>query len=145
MDSRVPFLRIRSLESTKEVLMGELVLFVATKAKAGKRDAVRMLYEEMMAPRALENDAQEVVVWCADLHDPDAFFRFEIYSDLAAMGASAQADWFAEYMAKAGPLLAGEPSVTMGAQFGRIAQGETVVWDIHETVTKSFMIHYTTD
>jgi len=29
------------------------------------------------------------------------------------MGASAQAPWFAEYMAAVGPLLAGEPDVAM--------------------------------
>lgn len=94
--------------------MGELAIFVESKAKPGKRDEIRRLYEEMMAPRARDNDAQEVVVWCADQHDPDAFFLFEIYSDAAAMGASAQASWFADYMARTGPLLAGEPTVTMG-------------------------------
>ena len=82
-------------------------------AKKGKRDEIRHLYEELMAPRAEANDAQEVVVWCADQHDADAFYLFEIYTDAAAMGANAQADWFADYMAKAGPLLAAEPEVAM--------------------------------
>jgi quinol monooxygenase YgiN len=67
-----------------------------------------------MAPRALENDAQRVVVWCDDQQNQDRFHLFEIYSDPAAMGANASAPWFAEYMATAGPLLAGEPTVVMG-------------------------------
>ena len=95
--------------------MGELAIFVESKAKPGKRNEIRELYEKLMAPRAIDNDAQEVVLWCADQHDPDGFFLFEIYSNAAAMGANAQADWFAEYMAQAGPLLAGEPAVTMGS------------------------------
>ena len=66
-----------------------------------------------MVPRAEENESQEVVVWCADQHDPDAFFLFEIYSNGEAMGANAAAPWFADYMAKAGPLLASEPEVAM--------------------------------
>ncbi len=93
--------------------MGELAMIIKTKAKSGERERIRELYEELMAPRALQNDSQEVVVWCADQHDPDAFYLFEIYSDAAAMGANAQADWFADYMAKVGPLLAGEPEVAM--------------------------------
>ena len=93
--------------------MGDLAIVVKSRAQPGKRDAIRILYEELMAPRAMENDSQEVVVWCADQHDPDAFFLFEIYTDSAAMGANAQADWFADYMSKAGPLLAGEPEVAM--------------------------------
>lgn len=93
--------------------MGNLAIIVKSRAKEGKRDQIRSLYEELMAPRAEENDAQEVVVWCADQHDPDAFYLFEIYTDAAAMSANAQAEWFAGYMAKVGPLLAGEPEVAM--------------------------------
>jgi quinol monooxygenase YgiN len=93
--------------------MGNLAILVKSRAKEGKRDEIRALYESLMAPRAEENDSQEVVVWCADQHDPDSFYLFEIYTDAAAMGANAQAGWFADYMAKVGPLLAGEPEVAM--------------------------------
>lgn len=93
--------------------MGELAIIVKSRAKPGKRDEISRLYEKLMIPRAIENESQEVVVWCADQHDPDAFYLFEIYSDSAAMGANAQAGWFADYMAQAGPLLAGEPEVAM--------------------------------
>lgn len=95
--------------------MGDLAIVVRSKSKPGKREEVKSLYLELMAPRAEENESQEVVVWCADQHDPDAFFLFEIYTDAAAMGANAQAGWFAEYMAQAGPLLAAEPEVSMAS------------------------------
>jgi len=95
--------------------MGELAIIVKSKVKTGKREEIQALYEQIMAPRAIENDTQEVVVWCADQHDPDAFYLFEIYRDAAAMGANAQSDWFADYMAQAGPMLAGEPEVAMAS------------------------------
>ncbi|MEM9132330.1 MAG: antibiotic biosynthesis monooxygenase [Actinomycetota bacterium] len=95
--------------------MGELAMIITTKAKPGRRDELFALYRRDLAPRAVDNDGQEVVVWCADEHDPDTFHLFEIYRDMAALGANAQADWFAAYLAEAGPLLAGEPTVTMAA------------------------------
>jgi quinol monooxygenase YgiN len=93
--------------------MGELAMIISTTTQPGKRAEVQALYRDLMAPRAVENDAQRVVVWCDDQQDEDRFHLFEIYSDPAAMGANASAPWFAEYMAKAGPLLAGEPTVVM--------------------------------
>lgn len=94
--------------------MGTLAIVVKTRTQPGKRDEVHRLYQEMMAPRAEENAAQEVVVWCADGNDPDSFFLFELYRDMEAMQTNAGASWFGEYMGAVGPLLAAEPEVTMG-------------------------------
>ena len=93
--------------------MGKLAMFIKSKAKPGKRDELQSLYQELLAPRAMQNDSQEVVVWCVDQHDPDTFYLFEIYTDAAAMGANAEAPWFADYMARAGNNLAAEPEVGM--------------------------------
>ncbi len=95
--------------------MGELAMIIKTRTQPGKRDEVLQLYRELLVPRAEANEDQEVIVWCADQHDPDTFFLFEIYRDSAALGANAQSDWFADYMARVGPLLAGEPEVTMAS------------------------------
>ena len=94
--------------------MGEVAMVVKSKAQPDKRDEVYELYRRLLAPRAEANDGQEVVVWCADQHDPDAFYLFEIYRDAETMGANAQAPWFGEYMSAVAPLLAGEPEVSMG-------------------------------
>lgn len=88
-------------------------MIIKTKSQPGKRDELFELYTELLAPRAEDNPDQQVVVWCADQGDPDTFTLFELYRDVGAMGANAQASWFADYMAKAGPLLGGEPEVTM--------------------------------
>jgi quinol monooxygenase YgiN len=93
--------------------MDKLAMVITSRAAPGKRDELYQLYQQHLAPRAEANPAQEVVVWCADRQDDDVFVLFEIYRDEASLGANAQADWFAEYMAAAMPLLAGEPQIVM--------------------------------
>ena len=93
--------------------MTKLAMIIKTTAAPGKRDELYQLYIERLAPRAEANQAQEVVVWCADQQDPDTFVLFEIYRDSDALGANASSEWFAAYMADAMPLLAGEPEVIM--------------------------------
>lgn len=93
--------------------MGKVAMIITSTAAPGKREELYDLYAEHLAPRAEANDGQEVVVWCADQQDPDRFHLFEIYRDEAALGANAQAEWFAEYLQAAMPLLAGEPTVAM--------------------------------
>ena len=93
--------------------MGKVAIIVKSKAAPGKRDELYDLYQEHLAPRAEANPDQELVVWCADQHDPDAFVLFEMYANGEALGANAGADWFATYMAAAMPLLAAEPEVAM--------------------------------
>ncbi|MDJ0925659.1 MAG: hypothetical protein QNJ77_13980 [Acidimicrobiia bacterium] len=93
--------------------MSKLAMIIKTRTQPGKRSEVAALYQEHLAPRAAGNPEQEIVVWCDDMHDPDVFYLFEIYSNQEAMGANAQAPWFADYMTAAGPLLAAEPEVGM--------------------------------
>ncbi|MEM7272733.1 MAG: antibiotic biosynthesis monooxygenase [Actinomycetota bacterium] len=93
--------------------MGDLALFISSKAQPGKRDEIYQLYQTIMAPRAEANERQEVVVWCADQHDPDGFHLFEVYTDAEAFGANAQSEFFQEFMQASGPMLAGEPTVAM--------------------------------
>ena len=82
------------------------------RTQPGKRDEVRRLFEAHLAPRAIANEAQPIVVWCADNGDPDAFYLWEVYSDPEAMEANGRAHWFGQYMAAVGPLLDGQPEVT---------------------------------
>ena len=95
--------------------MAKLALIIKSRTQPDRRADVYRLYREHMAPRAEENDSQEVVVWCDDAADSDAFYLFEIYRDQETFTANAQAPWFADYMAAAGPLLAAEPEVVMAA------------------------------
>lgn len=91
--------------------MDRLAMLITTRTQPGRRDEVRRLYEEHLAPRATANDAQEIVVWCADQADPDVFHLFEVYRDADAAQAAGQAPWFWEYLRLVGPLLDGSPEV----------------------------------
>jgi quinol monooxygenase YgiN len=97
----------------QENTMPKTALFIASKARPGKRDEIFELYEKMMVPHAEANEKQEIVVWCADQKDPDAFHLFEIYSDSQSFEANARSKFFTEYMEAVGPLLAVEPTVGM--------------------------------
>jgi quinol monooxygenase YgiN len=93
--------------------MSKLAMLIKTKTQPGQRDAVRALYEKMLAPRAAENKGQELVVFSYDPQDADVFYLFEIYSSKETLELSSQAPWFWEYMGAAGPLLDGQPEVVM--------------------------------
>lgn len=86
---------------------------VSGRAKPGKRDELFRLFEQHLASRAKANEAQQVVVWMADASDAEAFHLFEIYRDQAAMESNAKAEWFWAYMAQAGPLLDGQPTMKL--------------------------------
>jgi quinol monooxygenase YgiN len=91
--------------------MPKLAMIITTRTQPGQRDEVKRLFEEHLAPRALANDAQELVAWCEDAADADVFHLVEVYSDPEAAGANAQAPWFWEYLSVVGPLLDGQPEV----------------------------------
>jgi len=93
--------------------MTKAAMIIKSRAAEGRRGDLEALYQKHLAPRAAANPDQEVVVWCDDAHDPDVFYLFEIYSSERAIAANAQTPWFGEYMAAAGPMLAGSPEVTM--------------------------------
>ena len=80
----------------------------------GRRDEFHRLWSEHLRGRAAENPFQSAYAFCFDPTDADVFWIFELYDDPAAMGANAQAPWFAEYTARTAPLLAGPPEVFMG-------------------------------
>jgi quinol monooxygenase YgiN len=94
--------------------MSKVVMIVKTRTQAGKREEVQAAYERMLAPRAEANEAQEVVIWAADASDPDAFYLLEVYRDPDAVEANSQAAWFWEYLTAVGPLLDGQPDVSVG-------------------------------
>lgn len=93
--------------------MPHVMMVIKGKAATGKRDALYGLFEQHLAPRALTDDAQQLVVWAANEGDAEGFTLVEIYSDPTALERNSQAQWFWAYMAEAGPLLDGEPTVAV--------------------------------
>lgn len=93
--------------------MGHVMMTIQGRAIPGRRDDVYALFEQHLAPRADAEAGQQLVVWAASDADPDAFQLVEIYNDPAVLERNATAEWFWAYMSKVGPLLDGEPVVTM--------------------------------
>lgn len=97
--------------------MTKIALILKNKTQPGKRDAVRALFDEHMAARAMANPKQEVVIWCDDLQDDTVFYLFEIYTSQAALQENMQpSEWFVAYMSASSPLLVdGAYSMVMAA------------------------------
>jgi quinol monooxygenase YgiN len=98
--------------------MPPVALIVRGTARPGQRPALRALYEQHLAPRALANEDQQVVVWGADDADADAFVLVEVYASREAVQANSRAPWFWEYLTQAQPLLAGQPEVITATPAG---------------------------
>ncbi len=91
--------------------MSKVAMIIKTKTQPGQRQTVRQLYVEILGPRAEENAAQELIIWCDDASDPDTFYLFEIYRDSASQQENGQSSWFSDYLKKTQPYLAGWPEV----------------------------------
>lgn len=100
-------------QTTETETMAELALFLTIKTQPGKRNDLVALWERHLRDRARESDQQIRYVLALDMADPDTIRISEVYATKAAFEANAQAPWFAEYMAEAGPLLATEPEFHM--------------------------------
>ena len=77
--------------------MSKMALFIKTRAKPGKRDALKALWETHLKPRAAANPAQEAYYFCFDNDDPDVLCLFEVYNDPAVLAENAASGFFAAY------------------------------------------------
>ena len=91
--------------------MPKLALFVKVKAKAGKRDELRRLWEENIKPHSEANENQEISFYCFATADEDTICLFELFTDPSVLEEDFQSDWFKAYMEKVQPFLAGPPEV----------------------------------
>ena len=94
--------------------MAELAMFITVRTQPGQRDALRALWEAHLKPRAADNPAQSRYVYAYDDADADVIHIAEVYETRAAMAQNGSAEWFADYMEAAMPLLDGPPDVRMG-------------------------------
>lgn len=92
---------------------GRLALFITTRARPGKREALRRLWEEHLRHRVEENPAQEVYLYCLDREDPELIHVVEVYGDASVAAEAARAEWFDAYMAEAAPLMAEPPRIVV--------------------------------
>ena len=89
-------------------------MMIRIRVKPGRRDEWRRLWGEHLRARAEANPGQELYLVVDDAADADVVHLFELYGDPAEMQRNAAAQWFADYMARVGPLLAETPVVATG-------------------------------
>jgi quinol monooxygenase YgiN len=86
--------------------MSRTALFVRHKAKPGKRDEVRRVWEKHLRPRIAENAPHEAYFYCFDNTDPDVICVFQLYSDSAGAQQFVKQPWYPAYEAEVTPLVA---------------------------------------
>lgn len=95
--------------------MAELAIFISVTTKAGKRDQLRMLWEQHLKERAAENEHQSIYIYAFDLQNENLIHITEVYETMAAFEENSNAEWFSNYMTEAGPLIDGEPVFRMAS------------------------------
>lgn len=105
------------LAFAEEANSGEVALFLTIETQPGQREALIGLWDEHLKTRAAEDDVHIDYIFALDMNDPNIVHITEVYTTQAAFRANAQSQWFASYMAEAGPLLAGEPVFAMASPY----------------------------
>ena len=94
-----------------------LSIFVKIRAKAGKRDDIRVVWEKHLKPRAEACDAIDVYFCSYDDNDENVLLVFEHYTDREIFQQNVESPWLAEYIKEVTPLLDGDPEVDLSTPF----------------------------
>ncbi|HEX8856538.1 MAG TPA: antibiotic biosynthesis monooxygenase [Thermoleophilaceae bacterium] len=109
MDFQRAACAVGSPPSDEGVVSGEGRRGAEAKAKPGRRDELRKLWDAHLRPRAERNPAHELYLYCYDDAEPNTVRLIEVYADRDSLQANAGADWFADYIRESAPLLDGAP------------------------------------
>src|SRR5688572_6297130 len=91
--------------------MAQTALFVSHKAKPGRRDDVRRVWENHVKPHVQANPAHVAYYFCYDDQDPDVISVFQLYSDRDAMKAFIAGEWYPAYIEEVSRLVTEPPRV----------------------------------
>ena len=97
----------------QEYLATQLAISVSLKAKPGMRDAVKLLWDERVRQRALENPAETNYVYAFDVRDDTIIRIAQVFETMDAFHQIAHAKWFKNYMREVTLLLDGKPEYQM--------------------------------
>lgn len=91
--------------------MNPIALFIRHKAKPGRRDAMREIWEHYVKPRAAANPGHLEYFFCYDIKDPDTLVVFQLYQDQAAMDKFLAGAWYSEYLKAVSEVVARPPEI----------------------------------
>ena len=93
---------------------GPYVVFVLLRARAGRADELQARLLRQVGPTRAEPGCLQYDL-ARDRTDPDRFFFYEAYTDLAAFQAHLDMDYNRALLAELPPYLAQEPDVRFGS------------------------------
>ena len=94
--------------------MTKSATLVRHKAKSGKRDEVRRIWERYARDYAAGSDGMLSYYYCFDDNDPDTIIAFQLAADQATAGEFVKQPWYADYQRETAELMAG-PSEILSA------------------------------
>lgn len=87
--------------------MSESALFIRHKAKPGKRDEVRRVWEKYARDYIAGSNGQLAYCYCYDDDNPDTVIVFQLAANQASGREFVKQPWFADYERETAALLAG--------------------------------------
>jgi quinol monooxygenase YgiN len=87
--------------------MSKSALFIRHKAKPGKRDEVRRVWEKYARDYVAGSNDQLSYCYCYDDIDPDTVVVFQLAADQTSGQEFVKQPWFADYERETAALLAG--------------------------------------
>lgn len=91
--------------------MSKSATFVRHKAKPGKRDEVRRVWEKYARDYVAGSNGLLTSCYCYDDNDPDTIVVFQLAADQASGQEFVKQSWFADYQRETAALLAGPSEV----------------------------------
>lgn len=91
--------------------MTSIALIIKHRTMPGKRDAVRAIWEQHMAPAIANNPGHRAYFYCFDNADPNVICAFQHYESVEASQVFLKTESYATYLEAVVPLLAGPPEV----------------------------------
>jgi quinol monooxygenase YgiN len=87
--------------------MSRSATFVRHKAKPGRRDDLRRVWEKYVRDYIADGDGTLSYFYCYDDNDPDIVIAFQLAADQATAEEFVKQPWFADYQRETAALLAG--------------------------------------
>lgn len=91
--------------------MQQRALFVRHRAKPGMRNQMQDIWQTYVKPRAEANPDHLAYFFCLDAEDADVVSVFQLFRSAQAVKEFMAGDWYPEYLAKVGEVVAEAPTI----------------------------------
>jgi quinol monooxygenase YgiN len=92
----------------EENVMSKSATFVRHKAKPGKRDDIRRIWEKYARGYIAGSNGSLSYYYCYDDNDPDTIIVFQLAADQTSAQEFVKQPWFGDYQRETAALLAGQ-------------------------------------